>query len=182
MNFNNKQNERITLSDERIIWLSRSAAVVVTVWCIVGNTPYLLLGKRGCGCPDEVGKWNLPCGYLDWNETLAEAAEREVYEETGLNIRAIQEDIESVMISHLDQPWKVVSDIVSINSKQTISHHHALIYEAKKLATLSTAHCEPDEVEALRWVTSAELDDYDYAFDHLAAIREFMEEESRLLL
>ena len=43
MKFNNKENERIILPDERIIWLSRSCAVVVTVWCIVKNTPSIVI-------------------------------------------------------------------------------------------------------------------------------------------
>jgi ADP-ribose pyrophosphatase YjhB (NUDIX family) len=181
MKFNNKENERIILPDERIIWLSRSSAVVVTIWCIV-DIPYLLLGKRGCGCPDEVGKWNLPCGYLDWNETLKEAAEREVYEETGLNISVIQEDTTCLLRTYLHQPWQVISTINTINPRQTISNHHALVYKATELAELSTAYCEPDEVADLKWVTQVELDHYDYAFDHLTMIRAFLEKEKKLLV
>jgi len=56
MKFANKENEKITLPDGRTIWLSRSCAVVITVWCFVDDTPYLLIGKRGIGCPDEIGK------------------------------------------------------------------------------------------------------------------------------
>ncbi|MCK5896705.1 MAG: NUDIX hydrolase, partial [Cocleimonas sp.] len=178
MNFNNKENERIILPDERIIWLSRSCAVVITVWCIVNNTPYLLLGRRGSSCPDEVGKWNLPCGYLDWNETLTEAAEREVYEETGLDIRTVQQQTDSVVKNYLHHPWKITSAFSNKKqAKQNISHHYALIYHAKKLPTLSTKYCEPDEVSDVRWVTQTELTDYDYAFNHLAIIFEFLENE-----
>ena len=36
----------------------------------------------------EGGKWCFPCGYLDWDETLEEAASRELYEETGLFVPA----------------------------------------------------------------------------------------------
>ena len=70
MKFDNRLNEELTLDDGRVVWLSRSSTVIITVWCFIENTPYLLLGERGIGCPNEVGKWNLPCGYLDWNETL----------------------------------------------------------------------------------------------------------------
>ncbi|MCK5918870.1 MAG: NUDIX hydrolase [Cocleimonas sp.] len=178
MKFNNKENEKITLPDERIIWHSRSSTVVITVWCIVKNTSYLLLGKRGDGCPDEVGKWNLPCGYLDWNETLSEAAEREVFEETGLNIRSVQKDTNAIINSYMHQPWKVSSSISGRkNAKQNISHHFALVYKADELAELSTAYCEPDEVSDLKWITQDEINNFDYAFNHLAVIWEFLEKE-----
>jgi ADP-ribose pyrophosphatase YjhB (NUDIX family) len=45
---------------------------------------FILVSKRGPGCPSAVGKWNVPGGYLDFDETLEEAARRECYEETGV--------------------------------------------------------------------------------------------------
>ncbi|HFC93031.1 MAG TPA: NUDIX hydrolase [Leucothrix mucor] len=183
MKFNNKENERIILPDGRIIWLSRACAVVITVWCIVENTPYLLLGKRGCGCPDEVGKWNLPCGYLDWDETLSEAAEREVFEETGVDIRSVQQGRgDTIINNHMNYPWKISSSINGRkNTKQNISHHFALVYKADELAELSTAHCEPDEVSDLKWITQDEINDFDYAFNHLEVIWEFLDKGKVLL-
>lgn len=178
MNFNNKENERITLPDERVIWLSRSCAVVITIWCLVNDTPYLLLGQRGSGCPDEIGKWNLPCGYLDWDETLTEAAEREVYEETGLNIRTVQKDSENIISNRMQHPWKISSIVTPKNKiKQNISHHFALLYKAKQLPELSMAYCEPNEVADLKWVTQEKLNEFNYAFNHFAIIQQFLAEE-----
>jgi ADP-ribose pyrophosphatase YjhB (NUDIX family) len=178
MNFNNKENERITLPDERVIWLSRSCAVVITVWCFVNRTPYLLLGQRGPGCPDEIGKWNLPCGYLDWNETLTEAAEREVYEETGLNIRIVQQNSDDIISSHMQHPWKISSTFTAKNKvKQSISHHFALIYKARQLPELSMAYCEPGEVSALKWVAKAKLNTFDYAFEHFDITQQFLKQQ-----
>ena len=182
MKFNNKENERIILPDERIIWHSRACAVVITVWCFIENTPYLLLGKRGDGCPDEVGKWNLPCGYLDWNETLSEAAEREVFEETGLDIRSIQQDTGVIIRSHMHHPWKISSSISGRkNAKQNISHHFALVYKADELAELSTDYCEPDEVADLKWITQGDIETFDYAFNHLEIIGAFLDKEKMLV-
>ena len=174
MKFNNKENEQLTLADGRVIWLARSSTVVVTVWCFVGNTPYLLLGKRGEGCPDQIGKWNLPCGYLDWNETLTEAAYREVFEETGVNIRDINKH--SILLAYIDQPWKVSSNHYSNNPayKQNISHHYAMIFSADKLPKLSMDYCELDEVSELHWAPMESLNSYDYAFNHKQLISLFL--------
>ncbi len=32
------------------------------------------------------GKWNIPAGLLDFNETIFEGAKREIYEETGCKV------------------------------------------------------------------------------------------------
>ncbi len=69
-------------------WISRAPAVCAI---IVGYTPdyqcYLLLQKRGQGVPNFKGAWSHTCGYVDFEENLREALAREVYEETGLDIK-----------------------------------------------------------------------------------------------
>ena len=58
-------------------WFSRSNAVVcVTFAKDLDGIVYVLASDRGEGTPDPefVGAWNLVCGYLDFNETLEEAA------------------------------------------------------------------------------------------------------------
>lgn len=73
---------------ETIIWNSRSMATT----CIVmgEDKDCFLIEKRGPGCPDNIGKYVFPCGYLSWDETLKQAAIREVYEETGLSLKEDQ--------------------------------------------------------------------------------------------
>ena len=44
---------------------------------------YLLVQEAQEKC---YGKWNLPAGHLDPNETIIEAAKREIKEESGLNV------------------------------------------------------------------------------------------------
>ena len=84
--FANKENECVQTRDGLTIWLSRSCATVAQV-CLYNLTDkrwYILLGKRGPHTPDYQGFWCLPCGYLDWNETLYKGMLREVWEECGL--------------------------------------------------------------------------------------------------
>ena len=38
------------------------------------------------------GKWNIPAGHLDCNESLIEGAIREIKEETGIDIKTEEED------------------------------------------------------------------------------------------
>lgn len=62
-------------------WLNRP----VTVSAVVLRGGKVLLVKRG-GEPGR-GMWALPGGYMDMDETAAEACAREVREETGLDVR-----------------------------------------------------------------------------------------------
>lgn len=57
----------------------------VAVGAVVVHEGRLLLIRRGRG--PAVGQWSVPGGRVEWGETLAEAVEREVAEETGLTVR-----------------------------------------------------------------------------------------------
>lgn len=56
----------------------------VGVAAIVIRDEKILLGRRIGG--EYGGKWCIPCGYVEWNEEVYEAARREFVEETGLLI------------------------------------------------------------------------------------------------
>lgn len=71
---------------EFIGWNSRSMAVTAIVCCQENDDLLFLVEKRGPGCPDNIGKYVFPCGYINWGESLREAAARELYEETGLGL------------------------------------------------------------------------------------------------
>ena len=66
-------------------WISRSTVVIPIVFKLDENTGeiYTLVEKRGPAV-SHPGEWCWPCGYIDWDETLEEACQREVREETGL--------------------------------------------------------------------------------------------------
>lgn len=52
----------------------------VGVAVILLNEQGLWLGKR------RAGGWCIPCGHVEWEETIREAALREIQEETGLKV------------------------------------------------------------------------------------------------
>ncbi len=58
----------------------------VAVGALVIDNDQVLLVKRGQ--PPAKGLWALPGGRVKWGEPLAQAAEREVQEETGVTIKA----------------------------------------------------------------------------------------------
>lgn len=70
------------------LWFSRSIACSMYLFIKERSTGvwYILVSKRGPGCPSAVGKWNVPGGYLDFDETLEDAARRECFEETGVKV------------------------------------------------------------------------------------------------
>ncbi len=55
---------------------------------VVGAIPVwegkIMLARRGIS--PRKGFWNLPCGFLELNETIEEGAQREVLEETGAQV------------------------------------------------------------------------------------------------
>jgi 8-oxo-dGTP diphosphatase len=58
---------------------------VVGVAIVVRRRGAVLLGLRAGSYRDQ---WCIPCGYVEWDEDVREAAEREFLEETGLQVRA----------------------------------------------------------------------------------------------
>lgn len=72
--------------DGKTLWYSRSVVCSMYLFVHVKRTNewFVLVAKRGSGCPSNVGKWNVPGGYLDFGESLETGARRECYEETGV--------------------------------------------------------------------------------------------------
>ena len=116
---------------------------------------------------DEPGKWCIPCGYLDWDETLEEAAEREILEETGINLESFTEE-------------QKITDtlLVGINSspksnRQNVSMRYLTILDVEELpeTTLNP------EVSEIMWVSPNQL--YllkeGFAFNHQVVIQEMLD-------
>lgn len=68
-------------------WERPSVTVDVFLYCVKTNS--VLLIKRGNH--PFMGKWALPGGFLEPDETAEEAAKRELFEETGVKIDTIKQ-------------------------------------------------------------------------------------------
>ena len=79
---------------------------LVAVGAIVVRDDQVLLVRRGQ--PPSEGLWAIPGGRMELGETLQEAAEREIKEETGLTV-GIQEHL--TQIKHAYTHFKIVMDI-----------------------------------------------------------------------
>ncbi len=170
MKFKNRHNECIETKDGRLIWLSRSVAVAVSVMVLVEKEPHILVNLRGTGVPDAQGLWNLPCGYLDYDETTAEAAIREVWEECGVNLLQLQE---GATVEFLSKPWDINSE--PTNSKQNVTVHHGLLTELPQLPSVSNVNNEPNETADIRWLPLDEVQQLAFAFNHQGRIRKYIE-------
>jgi ADP-ribose pyrophosphatase YjhB (NUDIX family) len=65
---------------DRIVYRNPTVGVAV----VVTDGDCILLGHRGRG--PYAGRWCIPCGHLEWDEDVRDAARREMAEETGLEV------------------------------------------------------------------------------------------------
>lgn len=90
------------------------------------------------------GKWCLPGGYIEYEESFIDTAHREVREETGLAVRI--EGIVNVVSNHLDDC------------------HHTLVIVL--LGEALAGRPEPgDDLEELKWIDRRAHGGVDYAFE-----------------
>ena len=149
-------------------WISRSIAAVV---CVIAKDKsgdeYVLAVQRGKGTPDPeyVGKYCMPCGYLDYDETVAQAAQREVKEETGLTFPVT--DFKLVTIN--DNPFD--------DKRQNVTFRYLvksdiLVNELELMFT--TKNSEKDEVSGIRFIKLSNIELYEWAFNHETLIKEII--------
>lgn len=158
-----KQNKPFKVNDngvERTIWESRSMAAALFVftqdkegyWRVLAN-------KRGQGCPDYKGYWVCPCGYLDYNETLRNAAWRECFEETG--VRLSKQHIKHYKFN--DSPSE---------NLQNVAHVHYIVVKNGFDFAFSNKNNEENEVEDIAWIRLDLVNNFQWAFGHKDIIME----------
>ena len=92
-------------------WREYPVKPIVGVGGVVIEDERTLLVRRGN--EPLLGRWSIPGGTLELGETLAQGAERELKEETGLVVRVLEliEVFERINFGHgADQTWKTLEE------------------------------------------------------------------------
>lgn len=128
--------------------------VVVDMLVIESNK--ILLVKRA-GPWVETGKWALPGGFLDRDETSQEAAVREVKEETGYESKVVK------LFTVNDNPHR---------PREQNRQNVALVYLVKPLKKVGSFD---HEISEIKWFALDQLPPVkDIAFDHLETIKKYI--------
>lgn len=135
-------------------WFSRSVAVATAVLLNDNGKWYILANQRGTGTPDYQGYWNLPCGYLDYNEEANEAAVREVYEETGIKLNPASVKY----FGHSSSPNE--------NRQNVVFFFVGFLDGSVSDFSFSKDNIEEGEVEGIQWLPIENVGDIKWAFDH----------------
>lgn len=145
----------------KTLWSGRYTAVTGIVIKQMQNDDgrynyYVLANLRGPGTPDYQGYWNLPCGFLEANETGEEGVCREIFEECGYKILPGQMQL-----------FDVETDPRTCNNGNVTIRYSNLEY-VSKLPELKYTNIngEEGEVESVKWINVNELNDYKWAFHH----------------
>lgn len=139
----------------KTLWSGRYCAVTGIVWYvdIMTDKNYFLISKRGSGAADFQGKWCLPCGFLEANETGEDGVLREIKEETGVTV-----DFKPIFFS-------VETDPQYCNNGNVTLRYICPMHEMVK-PKYENINGEENEVADLRWISEDEIGLYDFCFNH----------------
>lgn len=127
----------------------------VVTQAVVCRDKEILLIKRAEGML-EGGKWALPGGFVDRDETIEEAVAREIQEETGWEVEGIR------LLSVYDNPDRPHED------RQNIAFNY--VCQAK-----NEKGTPDNEVTAVEWVAINDPRLNNLAFDHTKVVNEFLQ-------
>ncbi len=92
--------------------------------------------------PPDPGRWGFPGGKIEWGETAAQAAVRELAEETGIVAQALG-------------AFDCV-DVIKPDSPDAPGHHYVLVAVACRY--VSGEAVAADDAAAAKWVTLEEIE------------------------
>jgi 8-oxo-dGTP diphosphatase len=64
--------------------------ITIIVGCVIKENKILMIQRNEQENQDIHLKWQFPGGNIEFDETIEEAVEREVYEETGIVVKAVK--------------------------------------------------------------------------------------------
>lgn len=175
MEFKHRQNEFVTKDNigDRGFFISRSVAVVGSIVVKYKDELYVLINKRGSAM-DSPHLYNMPCGYLDWDESATDGIYRELFEECNLDIKTLVETSQ-VYAAYLEQPWFVHHK--PNENRQNVTLRFGLYCEVDKLPVVSSINADENEVDEVLWLNiedESNIDDIPWAFKHDKVLKEFL--------
>lgn len=139
-------------------WVARNiAALVMVLGYNKQGKPHVLANVRGPKTPDPEfrGCWCMPCGYLDYNETIRESAVREVFEETGVKLNP-----KNLILFY-------INDIPEEDKRQNVTfRYRCTVKEDIEDIKLTAKNSEDKEVSDIKWIPIDEVNNYKWAFNH----------------
>ena len=141
------------------LWYSRSLACNAVIFRNNGPRIEVLACKRGQGCEFNKGLWNIPGGFIDFDEDSKQCAIRELKEETGVEIP-------------YNQLVFVSLDTIPHGKRQTMVATHAgcFDYKVTEQWKFTTEFSEPDEVELIKWIDVDDVYAYEWTYGQIANI------------
>lgn len=145
----------------KTLWSGRYTAVTGIVFAEIDNEKgtkdvYVLANLRGPGTPDFQGCWNMPCGFLECNETGEQGVCREMLEECGFSLKP-----EDMML------YDVETDPATCNNGNvTIRYYNYKHYNELPKLNYVNINGEEGEVESVKWINVADVKNYKWAFGH----------------
>lgn len=100
------------------------STIVVAGGILKKDGKFLLVQESQEKCK---GKWNIPAGGLDENESLIEAAKREIYEETGCRVEItgvleiINEILEGVNVICFFFDTKIIDENIKVDGEEILN-------------------------------------------------------------
>jgi 8-oxo-dGTP pyrophosphatase MutT (NUDIX family) len=139
------------------LWSGRYVAVAGFVFRKVKDEWYVLAEKRGSGAADFRGEWCCPCGFVEASETCQQAIQREVLEETGLNVD--ENDFNF---------WAIHDDPETCNNGHVTLRYIAVQSDYSNLSKLEYKNIngEENEVSEIEWINVKYISLYKWAFNH----------------
>lgn len=156
-------------------WISRAVAVCAIVIVYDENgMPNILINKRGAGTPDFQHCWNIPCGYLDWDETTSQACSREVFEECNILIN----DCMWVQYGDIEDSPESNRQNVTIRKITELDWDQYLTAVEKAKNTINRTFGEENEVENIELMplTQYEINNHKWAFNHKKLVERIMDD------
>jgi ADP-ribose pyrophosphatase YjhB (NUDIX family) len=162
--FNNRENDHIVITttnpetgkkSKKEFWNGRSNALVGIVFAQTNSGTKVLITKRSKLMPNAPEQICLPCGFLDWDESLHQGMMREVYEETSFNMV----DNEEYLIYNNDKKPILVLDDPGIKG-QNISHIFISVFDFTYEMGAFPHNIEEFTCDEVAWVKWLSMDSF----------------------